>query len=224
MVTGAGGRAAPAFVDCRRDVDARRLQRGGEAEDEPGHDRDRDREDERGRVDRDRAGAWRVRPGERGQQRHRPDREQQSNQAAADGKDDALDQQLRGNPGAARADRGANRDLLLPADRARQQQVGHVGARDQQDEADRGDEHEQRLPHVLHREVVQGLRFGADAVVALGVLRRQPVGDHVELRLGGRQIDAVLEPCDRKDAGMPRTILRGSVAAQGPIGNRTSAV
>ena len=60
----------------------------------------------------------------------------------------------------ARADRGADRHLALSSDGARQQQVRDVGARDQQHEPDRGDEHEQRLADVLHREVVQRLHLG----------------------------------------------------------------
>ena len=49
-------------------------------------------------------------------------------------------------PAAAGADRGADGDLALAAGGAHEQQVGDVGAGDQQHEADRADQHEQRRP------------------------------------------------------------------------------
>ena len=67
-----------------------------------------------------------------------------------------------------------------------------------------------------------GFDLGADAVVALRVLRGQPVGDDVELRLRGRQVDAGLQPRDRRrspDATSGSSM--GSVAAHGPIGINT---
>ena len=48
----------------------------------------------------------------------------------------------------ARAERGADRELALARQRARDQQVGEVGAADQQHRRDGGEQHVQRCSHV----------------------------------------------------------------------------
>ena len=61
-------------------------------------------------------------------------RQQQAERAAAERQQDALGQQLADDAAAAGAERRADGDLPLPRQRPRQQQVGDVGARDQQHE------------------------------------------------------------------------------------------
>ena len=69
------------------------------------------------------------------------DRQDQPEQRARAGQHDAFGQHLRHQPAAAGAERGADRDLLLPRRGPRQQQVREVGADDQHDHADRAGEH-----------------------------------------------------------------------------------
>ncbi len=66
----------------------------------------------------------------------------------------ALGEQLPDDAAASGAERGANRDLALTHRRARQQQVGDVGARDQQHQADRAHHREDDEPDVGRHHVV----------------------------------------------------------------------
>ena len=56
---------------------------------------------------------------------------------------------------AAGAERGADRDFLAAAERAREQQVADVGTGDQQDEADRRQQHDQRPADVADDVLLQ---------------------------------------------------------------------
>ena len=75
-----------------------------------------------------------VDPGERErqQQARRADRDDEAGDAAGDREEDALDQRLRHDLPARRADREPDRRLRPPRHGAREQQVGDVGARDEQ--------------------------------------------------------------------------------------------
>ena len=66
------------------------------------------------------------------------------NDAAEAGEQEALDQQLTDEPAPAGAERGADRELLDPAGRADEHQVGDVHARDQQHERDGDQQQMQR--------------------------------------------------------------------------------
>ena len=76
-------------------------------------------------------------PGERECQQHarRADRHHEADHAARDGEQDALDERLCDDLPARRADRQPQRRLAAPRRRAREQQVGDVGAGDQQHQA-----------------------------------------------------------------------------------------
>jgi hypothetical protein len=73
----------------------------------------------------------------------------------------ALGQQLRHDPPAARAERRPDRDLPDPGDAAHQEKVGHVDARDQQNQARGGGEGDQGGPRVAQHQPRPG---GGDAV------------------------------------------------------------
>ena len=68
---------------------------------------------------------------------------------------------------AAGAERAADRDLALARRAAREQQVGDVGARDQQHEADRAGQHEQRRPQIAGQLAVHRHEQRAPAGVEL---------------------------------------------------------
>ena len=71
----------------------------------------------------------------------RPAREQQAGQARGRGQDEALDDLETDQPVAARAEGRADDQVALPRERARDHQVGHVGARDEEYERDHREEH-----------------------------------------------------------------------------------
>ena len=64
-----------------------------------------------------------------------PDRDDQAGDAAGDGEEHALDERLRDDLPARRADGEPQRGLAAPRDRTREQQVRDVGARDEQHQA-----------------------------------------------------------------------------------------
>ena len=91
------------------------------------------------------------------------------------------------------AERGADRDLLLPAGGARQQQVGDVGARDQQHERDRAQQHEHRAAHVADDRSTSGTTSIVNVRSRLSLSRiRAAIDAHVGLRLRHRH--AWLQP------------------------------
>ena len=116
--------------------------------------------------------------------------------AAGEREQQALDQQLPDDAPARRAHRVAHRHLARPRRRARQQQVGDVGAGDEQHEADRA---HQRQEDDADRAGVEALVERLDdadgqLLVAGRVGRGQPLDDAVELGLRLRGRDAGLQP------------------------------
>ena len=75
-------------------------------------------------------------------------RDDETRRAAEEPEQQALRQQLSRQSLPARAERGPDGNLLLPAGRAREQQVGDVGARDEEHERHRSQQHQHRQPDV----------------------------------------------------------------------------
>jgi hypothetical protein len=110
-------------------------------------------------------------------------REEQTERAGDQREQHALDEQLPDDLPAARADRHADADLRGPTRRAREQQVGHVGTRDEQHERDRAHqrpEHELCLRREDHRH--QRFRHGRQILVRVGVRPRQLGADTGQFR------------------------------------------
>ena len=114
--------------------------------------------------------------------RGRRNREQHRSRAAEHREHDALGEQLTDDASAAGAERRAQGHLAAPRRGPCQQHVGHVGARDEQQQS--GQRREHRRGDVEHRAVLRHrprLRFGhheqLDALVRRRVLR----GEHVDL-------------------------------------------
>ena len=83
------------------------------------------------------------------QEPRRPGRDHQSEQPADRGEQHALDEQLLDDAAAGRAEREADRNLLLPRSGARDQQARDVRTRDQQHPADDAQEQPERLRQLL---------------------------------------------------------------------------
>ena len=102
-----------------------------------------------------------------------------------------------------RAERAADSDLALPRFGAREQQVGDVHARDQQQEGDRAEQHPERGPHLAHDFVTQPVRT-RPVPVRIEMMRRarfrRARDERVELRLRLRQRHARLQPTQHPDA------------------------
>ena len=116
---------------------------------------------------------------------------------------------------ATRAERRPHRQLALARDRARQQQVGHVGAGDEQDEKDGAHQREQRRPHVGDEVLANRLHVEVQARGLLGgESRSQLVRDAIDVRLRFGNRDARLEAADDADADVVAVALR-EVDAEG---------
>ena len=86
---------------------------------------------------------------ERQQTLRQHERERQAGHAAGERQDQALDEQLAHQPAARRAEREAHGNLLLPHEASSDQQVRHVGARDEEHQADHAHQHDERRREVV---------------------------------------------------------------------------
>ncbi len=85
--------------------------------------------------------------------------------------------------GGASAQRGSNRELLTSRNSSGEDQVGCICAGDEQHEADRTEQDQQGGSNLSDQRVLEGGNHGAPAFVLLRILPREPVRDHVHLRL-----------------------------------------
>ena len=127
---------------------ARNLERGEEAEQNPGRERDDNREGQRHQID-----ARISQPRERLSGHRREQRDADPSQRHSDGgsdqrQHDALGQHLPNQAAAAGAERGADANLPLSRRRPHQQEICHVRARDEEHQHDRPHEHHERRPDV----------------------------------------------------------------------------
>ena len=175
--------AAPAFLEHAVQIDRRGVHRRRQPEQQSGQQRYDQREHHDRRIDPDL-----IRPGEiaRVERGHRPDAPEgqpQAQHAAGEREQQALGQELAHESLPAGSQRGAHRDLLRPRGRAGEQQVGDVGAGDQQHEPHRTQEHQQGRPDRSGRAVAQ--RCGEQAPirgVGIGVLGLELLGQGADLR------------------------------------------
>ena len=194
-VAAAGRRSAPAIPERLLQIAPRATERGTETEEEGAQHRDREREPECRQID-----GGLVEPGHvlrtRGQQRlQRAVRDRDANDAGTQSQQQVLRHQLPHDPAATGAQRGPYRHFALPGGAARDQQVGHVDAPDQQHESDRAQQHEQLFRGVAHQLVLHRHQPHAqDAAVRERILLHQRQHRPVERRprLIGR--DAGTEP------------------------------
>src|SRR5262249_48888106 len=126
-------------------------QSGNDSEDQAGQERERAGKAEHDAVDADLFSSRQIVRETAGQRVYAPGRQQQPYRAAGHGQQQAFGQQLPHDPPASRAERRADGDLLLSRFGSRQQQVGHVGASDQQEEADRDQQRQQSRTRILRQ-------------------------------------------------------------------------
>ena len=108
---------------------------------------------------------------------HQHPREQDPGDAAREGQQQALREELAHDAALPGAERRAQRELALAAGDAREQQVRDVDARHEQHQAHRAEQHEQGPARVADRRLVQRAHHAADALVGVGVGLLEPARD-----------------------------------------------
>ena len=177
------GSAADLVLERRQHGRVRRLQRGKQAEDHRRHDRDGEREQQHPAVhdelEADREG------GRRHQAREHvpaPVRHEHADPAGQQAEDGALGEQLPDQTPTVGAERDAQPDLAAPRDGPRQEQIGHVGAGDEQHQAGHAEQrHQDRFEE--RRGPLIGERLDVRAVTRVVVpgLDRDALGHGVQL-------------------------------------------
>ena len=99
---------------------------------------------------------------------------------------------------ASAAERRAHGELVPARRAARDEEVGDVDARDEQQKADGAEQREQRQPDAGHEPVRQQLRVRADAGVRVRMLALERDRDAAQLAVRRLQADAGLEPPDAR--------------------------
>ena len=183
---------------------AQRVQRGREAEEECRRERERDREGDRAAVHGRGESARHVRGQPGLQQVEARLREQQAQARRGEREDEALGEELPREPAAAGAERRADGHLAVTALGAGEEQVRHVGARDQHQEPHRAREQQQRGAPRADDLVVEAHRERGELHLAReGTLVRQLAGDAAQVVVGAGDGGARGEARDRVVAVAP---------------------
>ena len=178
---------------------ARGLERGHDAEEKPGQQPDRggERQDPRieHRIEKNAAAPSRQ---EGHEKCGTPPREDQSNAGSKRDEDRSLGEHLADEPGPARTDGQADRDLVLAGRGAREQQVRNIGAADEQDQPDdRHHDRERLRQRPAHFIQPPGRRHEHDAIeVVVGDPIVDLVGLEHRVKIRARLLHrgAVLQP------------------------------
>src|SRR5262249_13615185 len=117
----------------------------------------------------------------RSNQTSAPEREQDSQRGAQRSQQGALGQQLTDNAPSGGAERHTHRHLLSARRSADEQQVGDIGAGNQQNQADGAQQNQQRLPYVTDKVFVQQRNTHTTVLIALRILLFQARGDQIQL-------------------------------------------
>ena len=185
--------ATPARLERRVQVHPQGAPRRRNAKQDARQDRNAEREGQNRTVDfdvvqsRDVAwihGAYHVK---------RPARDQQADCATDHRHQQAFRKQLADDPRPARSQSGADGNFLLASRGAREQQVGYVRARDQQNQRHRAEQHQQCAAHVAHYLFLQPDHSHTERAIAF-VLLPNAAGDDVDIRLRLPHRNARLQP------------------------------
>ena len=149
-----GRRRRPTAALQRRDqIGAGREERRRQPCTCRGDERDRQCEEDNARVDAHGVHAGKPVGNEDNQRVLCPCRGAETDHRSGQGQEHAFCEELLHQPAATGAKRGTNRQLLPSTLAAEQQQVRHVGARNQQHQADRAEEDQHRRAHVADHHV-----------------------------------------------------------------------
>ena len=130
------------------------------------------------------------------QKPNQPQAQGDTGRAADHGEPEALGECLRHQPPGPGAERHTNPELALPAERLCQEQIGHIGAGNQEHERHGAEEHEHGRLDVADQLRAQGEHGGAHPPVAPGIFARQGCGHAVEVGICLRDRHARLQTAD----------------------------
>ena len=188
--------AAIAVLERVARIRSRQLQGRQQAAQGAGQQRRQHREDQDAAIDVDGVEPRDLHRADADQRVDAPERDHGAGRAAGRGQRQAFNQQLAHDADPARAERGADRHLAAARGAARQQQVGDVGARDQQHGRHRAEQRDQGGPVVLDQHILEWP--DDDPVHAVARVRGVDAGgDGGQLGLRRRQRDAGTQPADR---------------------------
>ncbi len=125
---------------------------------------------------------------------------------------------------AAGAERAAHGELAPASGAARQQQTRDVGTGNQQDEADRAEQHEQRAAHVADERLLQRFHRRGLAIVGVRILAREAVADGRAVRRGlGRTVTLCRSRAAAWKYCTSRCAMRSPSMATGAVGTACGA-
>ena len=148
--------------------------------------RQRERDAEHSPVDGEAIDAGHVARDEAADQADRPGRDQHAGATAQKPQHDTLAKQLQGKPPARRPHRGPNGQLTFAVHATRQEEIGDIGARNQQQAGDGGHQQTQRRPRLAINLVGQRHDLRAQST-ARRLFARQSCRDHLEI--GARRLE-----------------------------------
>ena len=205
----AGDAACAGFGKRGLHVDAARMERRHQAEDDAGSQRTHDRCDENPRVERDRVVERQHIRRERPHTVENQPAEPKAEKSAGQGQHGTLDQQLPNHRWAAAAEGHARRNLPRAHAGPREQETGDVDARDQQHETDRSPQHQERLTHIGRLLLLLRQQRTDDGGVGRGLSFRGLGAKLRDLRIGLRPRHA------RADARQHLIVAAAAFAASG---------
>ena len=190
---GACTRGGPlaALPQAVAEADLRHVKRRRQSEEKARHQRHREREDQHHAVDSNIADA-RERCGREGHEGQHPEpRQPDTQEARRQSEQRTFGEQLPDQSPARGADRGAHDHLARADAGARQEQVRHVGARDQEDHHDGAEQHVHSLANVADQQILQPDQRDGLALVARRIRLGQPRRNRHHLALRLLQADAL---------------------------------
>ena len=206
-MAGTGGRAARAFVRGFAEIESRGAKSRGNAEDQAGDDGNQDREQEHRAIEPNREGQRQTACRNVEKRAERGPSQKQTEDAACEGKKDAFGQQLADEASASSTHRSADGYFPATVRSAGQEEIGDVGAGDEQNETNGADEKQQCRANVFDDLLLQGNDVSAGAGVVDRVLLFEAFGDADHFGVGLFARDARFETANGEDAGMPVAIV-----------------
>ena len=192
--------ASSALVEHAVEVAARDMERGRQAEQNAGRDADHRHIGEHRIIDLedDPVGLARVLHG-RVDHRHTDDRDENAEDAAEKRQHHALEEQLPHDAQPCRAHRHAYCHLARAVRRPRQQQVGDVRARDEDEKRDGAEQRHEHDPRGAgHEPILEGKHAdAAEILVRCWIRGGQPFGDSVHVRARGVDAHVIAQPPQR---------------------------
>ena len=198
-----GPGAVAAFLERGVQVGARGADGGRQAEENAGEQRDAEGEEQHAPVEPDGGSAFANKGqvgGADGEQGANADvADKKAEDASAEREHEALGEQLANDADAAGTHGSADGELPLAAGGTHEQQIGDVGAGDEQDEAHSSEQNEQRGAGVGNDGIAQRLHAEAGFGIGERPAAAEFLVGELHLRVGLRQGDARPEPRRRHE-------------------------